>query len=56
MKKACYIVALVLALIWFLAFFALGAGTVVHTLLMIGLVFYLQGIITCSDLKTSKAD
>ena len=55
MKKACYITALILALIWFLGFFALGAGAVIHSLLMVGLVFYLQGIITCSDLKTSKA-
>jgi hypothetical protein len=56
MKKACYITALILALIWFLGFFALGAGAVIHSLLMIGMVFYLQGIITCGDLKTSKVE
>ena len=45
------------ALVFFAAgFFALGAGAVIHSLLMIGMVFYLQGIITCGDLKTSKVE
>ena len=54
MKKTFYIVSLLLALTWFLGFFALGAGRPIHCLLMIGLVFYLQGVITHPDLKPSK--
>ena len=33
MKKVFYIVALILAVAWFLGFFALGAGRVIHTTL-----------------------
>jgi hypothetical protein len=55
MKKTFYIVALLLAVIWFLGFFALGAGRVIHSLLMVGGVFYLQGVITCKDFKTEQS-
>ena len=54
MKKVFYIVALILAVAWFLGFFALGAGRVIHSMLMVGVVFYLQGVITCEDLKTHQ--
>lgn len=54
MKKVFYIVALILAVGWFLGFFALGAGRVIHSMLMVGVVCYLQGVITCDDLKTEQ--
>ena len=54
MKKVFYIVALILAVGWFLGFFALGAGRVIHSVLMMGAVFYLQGVMSCEDLKAEQ--
>lgn len=54
MKKVYYIVALILAVVWFLGFFALGAGGVIHSVLMVGVVCYLNGIITCEDIKAQQ--
>ena len=54
MKKLYYIVALIMGVVWFLGFFALGAGSVIHSILMIGAVSYLHGVITCDDLKAQQ--
>ncbi|GEM_PF-6098035 len=54
MKKIFYIIAVVLGVSWFLGYFALGAGTVIHTLLMTGMVVYLKGVICNDDVKVER--
>jgi hypothetical protein len=55
MKKLFYILAVLLSVTWLVGFFILGAGSVIHCLLMMGVLFYLQAIISTANLKDSKA-
>jgi hypothetical protein len=53
MKRICYIVAVILTLLWGLSFFVLHAGTAVHVLLMIAVISWLHAVITCPSKRFS---
>jgi hypothetical protein len=47
MKKAFYIVAVLLAVAWFLSYFVFHSGRVTHALLMLAITCWLHAVITC---------
>ena len=54
-KQIYYLVALIMAVTWFLAVFALDEGKAIHVVLMTGVLCYLQGVITCEDIKAEQS-
>lgn len=54
MKRILLISALIMAIAWALAFFVWGAGMFVHLLLGLGIVLYLQSIISCRQVKAAE--
>ncbi|HMR91776.1 MAG TPA: hypothetical protein PKC69_05665 [Chitinophagaceae bacterium] len=54
MRKVLLVSALLLALAWALAFFVWGAGMFVHLLLGLGLILYIQSIISCRSVKVAE--
>lgn len=55
MKKIYYLAALIMAVAWFLGVFALDAGKAIHSVLMVGALSFLQGVITCEDIKAQQS-
>lgn len=45
MKNQFYIIAMVLVIIWGVGFFALGANSIIHILLIIALISSVLGIL-----------
>ena len=45
MKKVYYLIALFLAFGWLIGFFVLGAGAVIHSMMMVSMISCLQGVI-----------
>jgi len=46
MKRIFYSISVLLMFVWLLGFFVLGAGPLIHTLVVGAAIFYLQALIT----------
>jgi hypothetical protein len=56
MKKGCYIVSVLFAVGWILAFFVLRAGTSVHIFLMMAVICWLHATIAIPQKKCMLGD
>ncbi len=54
MKRVCYAVSLVLLALWVSIFFVFHAGFFSHTLILLSVLFFLQGIILVAPKKIPK--
>ncbi len=57
MKRICYTVSILLFVSWISIFFIFRVGIFAHTLIMLAILFWLQGIILTTPKKVrDKAD
>lgn len=50
-KKVFFVMALLFTLAWALGYFVFGANKIIHCVLMISILFYLQAIINGENLR-----
>ena len=55
MRRKFLIISLSLALVWLIGFFMLKGGTILHSVLMMSILTYMQGIITGPPVQRSAS-
>lgn len=56
MKRAFYVLSLLLVISWVIAIFIAGAGMITHVFLIIAGIFAMQAIIICPVQKTERSN